>query len=70
VSRELEKGEVEDAHEGAREKIRQAFVEGKWAWRSMDALSTKAALPPERTLQILRQDLEIGLAYIDRCPNQ
>jgi hypothetical protein len=60
----------EDAHEGAREKIRQAFVEGKWAGRSIAALSTKAALPPERTLQILRQDLEIGLAYIDRCPNQ
>src|ERR1035437_1344312 len=36
-----DKGEVQDADQGAREKIRQALAEGEWAWRSVDALSDK-----------------------------
>ena len=54
-------GENPGQSDGAREKIRQALAEGKWAWRTIDALTAKAALSPEATLKILRQDPEIEL---------
>ena len=58
---EQEKGDVGASDEGAREKIRQALADGKWAWRSLDALKAKAALSTDATLRILRQDPEIEL---------
>ena len=54
-------GDSEFDDESAHERIRQALVEGKWAWRTVDVLSAKAALPPEDTIRILRSDPEIEL---------
>jgi hypothetical protein len=61
VSGGQERSEPQCADEGAREKIRQALAEGKWAWRSVEALAAKAALSSQQTLQILRRDPEIEL---------
>jgi TIR domain len=46
---------------GAIEKIRQALADGRYAWRSIEALAAKAALTPDQTLDLLRRDPEIEL---------
>ena len=43
------------------ERIRQELAEGNWAWRSVDALATKAALTHEETLGLLEKDPVIEL---------
>ena len=54
---DLANGEVE----GTTEKIHEALADGKWAWRTVDALAAKVALTAEDTLRILRRDPEIVL---------
>jgi hypothetical protein len=52
---------IHDALRGASEKLRRALAEGKWAWRSIDVLATKAGITPDQTLELLRSDPEIEL---------
>lgn len=47
--------------QGARERIYEALADGKWAWRTVDALAAKAALTAEQTLDLLRRDPEVVL---------
>jgi len=45
----------------SKERIWAALAEGKWAWRSIDALSATAGLEPAQTLAILRGGSDIVL---------
>lgn len=59
--------DIESAGDGpainnaSKERILAALAEGKWAWRTIDALSTKAGLEPSETLAILRSDSDVVL---------
>lgn len=41
------------------ERIRRVLLDGKWAWRSIEALSNKTALGEARVLELLRADADI-----------
>jgi len=44
------------------ERMRRELAEGKWHWRSIDALAAKAAISSEEALDLLRKehDIELG----------
>ena len=50
------------ADDGSKERLFAALAEGKYAWRTVDALSAKAGLEPAQTLAILRSDSDIVLS--------
>lgn len=51
----------EESSDGARERIREALTDGKWAWRTVGALAAKAGMTEEQTLSIVRRDSDIVL---------
>lgn len=55
----VETGALTAKDDAVRKRIYEALADGKWAWRTVDALAAKAALPLEDTIDILRRDPEI-----------
>jgi hypothetical protein len=53
--------EADDVGMTASDRIRQALADGRWAWRSVEALAAKAAITPDETLKLIRADSEIEL---------
>jgi hypothetical protein len=56
-----ERQTLDEPPAGAVEKLRQALADGTYAWRSINALAAKAAITPDQTLDLLRQDPEVEL---------
>ena len=48
-------------NDASKERIWAALAEGKWAWRTIDALSAKAGLESSETLAVLRSDSDVVL---------
>jgi hypothetical protein len=67
-SREIIRSFVDDALTPAHRRLREELADGKWAWRSIHALASKAGVDDKTALDILRLDagVELGRAKTGR----